>query len=391
MKAHRFVLAAGGTGGHVFPAISLAEVLTKKGHEVLYITDPRGAGLQPVDKTWTVECVPAATLSVQGLLPKLKALWCLLRSVLHARRLLKNFDAAIFVGFGGYPTVAPVLAAFINRHIIIIHEQNAIVGRANRWLSRIATVMATSFESTVGAEITDLEIIRTGNPVRSEMINARATPYPSLDGNSPINILVIGGSLGAKVLSQVVPEAILLLPDDLRKNIIITQQCREDDIAMVKSTYAKAKQKSEIRVFFENISEKIRDAHLVISRSGASTIAELSVVGRPAIFVPYKFAVDDHQHINANSMVKVGGAWSFREVELNSKILAKFLKAILSDPRKLTTAANVAYHCGVPNSAENLADFLNDLIEQNTPQLQCAAFKENRLKENRARISKVEK
>ena len=233
MKTHRFVLAAGGTGGHVFPAISLAEVLTKKGHEVLYITDPRGAGLQPVDKTWAVECVPAATLSVQGLLPKLKALWCLLRSVLHVRRLLKNFDAGIIVGFGGYPTVAPVLAAFINRHIIIIHEQNAIVGRANRWLSRIATVMATSFEGTLGAEITDLEIIRTGNPVRSEMINARATPYPSLDGNSPINILVIGGSLGAKVLSQVVPEAILLLPDALRKNIIITQQCREDDIAMV--------------------------------------------------------------------------------------------------------------------------------------------------------------
>jgi UDP-N-acetylglucosamine--N-acetylmuramyl-(pentapeptide) pyrophosphoryl-undecaprenol N-acetylglucosamine transferase len=391
MKTHRFVLAAGGTGGHVFPAISLAEVLTKRGHEVLYITDPRGFDLLPVDKSWTVECIPAATLSVRGLLPKLKALWCLLKSVLHARILLKSFDAGVIVGFGGYPTVAPVLAAFFNRQIIIIHEQNAIIGRANRWLSRIANVMATSFEGTLGAETNGSETIRIGNPVRAEIINARTTPYPSLNENSPINILVIGGSLGAKVLSQVVPEAILLLPDDLRKNIMVTQQCREDDIALVKSIYSKAKQKSEIKVFFGNISEKIRDAHLVISRSGASTIAELSVVGRPAIFVPYKFAADDHQHINANSMVKAGGAWSFREVDLNSKNLAKFLKTILLDSKKLITAANAAYQCGVPNSAELFADFLNDLSEKNTPQLQCAAFNKKSLKGDSAQMSKVEK
>ena len=391
MKTHRFVLVAGGTGGHVFPAISLAEVLTKKGHEVLYITDPRGAGLQPVDKTWAVECIPAATLSVKGLLPKLGALWCLLKSLLHARRLLKSFDAGVIVGFGGYPTVAPILAAFSKRYIIIIHEQNAVIGRANRWLSRIANVMATSFEGTLGAENNDLEIIRTGNPVRAEIINARATPYPSLDGNNPINILVVGGSLGAKVLSQVVPEAILLLPDDLRKNIMITQQCREDDIPMVKSIYSKAKQKNEIKVFFENISEKIRDAHLVISRSGASTIAELSVIGRPGVFVPYKFAADDHQQINANRMVKAGGAWSFSEVDLNSKTLAKFLESILSDSEKLTTAANAAYHYGVPNSAELLAEFLDDLSEQGILQVNCAAFEERSLKGDSAQISRVEK
>ena len=391
MKKNRFVLAAGGTGGHVFPAISLAEVLTRRGHEVLYITDSRGAGLQPVDKTWTVECIPAATLAVQGVLPKLKALWCLLKSVGHARSLLKSFDAGIIVGFGGYPTVAPVLAALINRHIIIIHEQNAIIGRANRWLSRIANVIATSFEGTLGAETNGLEIIRTGNPVRTEIINARATPYPSLDGDNPINILVIGGSLGAKVLSQVVPEAILLLPDDLRKNIMITQQCREDDIVMVKSIYSKAKQKNEIKVFFGDISEKIKDAHLVISRSGASTIAELNVVGRPAIFVPYKFAADDHQYINANSMVKVGGAWSFSEVDLSSKILAKSLKSILSDPKKLITAAKAAYHCGVPNSAKLLANFLTDLSEKSTLRLQCAAFNEKTANRDSALISKVEK
>ena len=155
--------------------------------------------------------------------------------------------------------------------------------------------------------------------------------------------------------------------------------------------YSKAKQKNEIKVFFENISEKIRDAHLVISRSGASIIAELSVIGRPGVFVPYKFAADDHQQINANRLVKAGGAWSFSEADLNSKTLAKFLKSILSDSEKLTTAANAAYHYGVPNSAELLAEFLNDLSEQGILQVNCAAFEERSLKGDSAQISRVEK
>jgi UDP-N-acetylglucosamine--N-acetylmuramyl-(pentapeptide) pyrophosphoryl-undecaprenol N-acetylglucosamine transferase len=282
---------------------------------------------------------------------------------------MKKFDAEIVVGFGGYPTVAPVIAAFISRSIIILHEQNAVLGRANRWLSSIAHIIATSFELTKGLNDKHSKTVLVGNPVRNEMKKARSSSYPIIKADTKINILVIGGSAGAKILSDTVPKALLLLPTSLRKNLSITQQCRKEDLSRVVAIYKTAKQKSDIKTFFNDISQKIKNSHLVISRSGASTVAELSVIGRPAIFIPYQFAIDNHQKINADAMVKSGGAWSFDESNLQPKALANFLEEILTDYEKLRSAAHASRNFGTPKSSEVLADLISQVTKANISEL----------------------
>jgi UDP-N-acetylglucosamine--N-acetylmuramyl-(pentapeptide) pyrophosphoryl-undecaprenol N-acetylglucosamine transferase len=282
---------------------------------------------------------------------------------------MKKFDAEIVVGFGGYPTVAPIIAAFISRSIIILHEQNAVLGRANRWLSSIAHIIATSFELTKGLNDKHSKTVLVGNPVRNEMEKARSSSYPIIKADTKINILVIGGSAGAKILSDTVPKALLLLPTSLRKNLSITQQCRKEDLSRVVAIYKTAKQKSDIKTFFNDISQKIKNSHLVISRSGASTVAELSVIGRPAIFIPYQFAIDNHQKINADAMVKSGGAWSFDESNLQPKALANFLEEILTDYEKLRSAAHASRNFGTPKSSEVLADLISQVTKANISEL----------------------
>jgi UDP-N-acetylglucosamine--N-acetylmuramyl-(pentapeptide) pyrophosphoryl-undecaprenol N-acetylglucosamine transferase len=208
-----------------------------------------------------------------------------------------------------------------------------------------------------------------GNPVRNEMEKARWSSYPIIKADTKINILVIGGSAGAKILSDTVPKALLLLPISLRKRLVITQQCREEDLSRVVAIYKTAKQKSDIKTFFYNISEKIKNSHLVISRSGASTIAELSVIGRPAILIPYQFAIDNHQEINADAMVKSGGAWSFDESNLQPKALANFLEGILTDHEKLRSAAHASRNFGTPKSSEALADLISQITKNNVLEL----------------------
>ena len=205
--------------------------------------------------------------------------------------------------------------------------------------------------------------------VRNEMKKARSSSYPIIKADNKINILVIGGSAGAKILSDTVPKALLLLPTSLRKNLLITQQCREEDLSRVVAIYKTAKQKSDIKTFFDDISEKIKNSHLVISRSGASTVAELSVIGRPAILIPYQFAIDNHQKINADAMVKSGGAWSFDESNLQPKALANFLEEILTDHEKLRSAAHASRNFGTPKSSEVLADLISQITKTNISEL----------------------
>ncbi len=375
MSAVRVILAAGGTGGHVFPAIGLAEALSKRGHSVLYLTDTRAIDLQPSVRSWDVKCIPAISFSGRGIRPKIRAFWTLIKGVFLSQYFIKKFDAEIVVGFGGYPTVAPIIAAFISRSIVILHEQNAVLGRANRWLSNIAHIIATSFELTRGLNEKHSKAVMVGNPVRNEMKEARSSSYPIIKADTRINILVIGGSAGAKILSDTVSKALLLLPTSLRKNLLITQQCREEDLSRVVAIYKTAKQKSDIKTFFDDISEKIKNSHLVISRSGASTVAELSVIGRPAILIPYQFAIDNHQKINADAMVKSGGAWSFDESNLQPKALANFLEEILTDHEKLRSAAHASRNFGTPKSSEVLADLISQITKTNISELK-SKFKE---------------
>jgi len=369
MSALRVILAAGGTGGHVFPAIGLAEMLSKRGHNVLYLTDTRAINLQPSVRSWDVQCIPAMSFSGRGIRSKIRAFGTLIKGIFLSRYFIKKFDAEIVVGFGGYPTVAPIIAAFICRSIVILHEQNAVLGRANRWLSSIAHIIATSFEQTKGVNDHQSKTVMVGNPVRNEMKKARSSSYPIIEADTKINILVIGGSAGANILSDTVPKALLLLPISLRKRLVITQQCREEDLSRVVAIYKTAKQKSDIKTFFYNISEKIKNSHLVISRSGASTVAELSVIGRPAILIPYQFAIDNHQEINADAMVKSGGAWSFDESNLQPKALANFLAGILTDHEKLRSAAHASRNFGTPKSSEALADLISQITKNNVLEL----------------------
>jgi UDP-N-acetylglucosamine--N-acetylmuramyl-(pentapeptide) pyrophosphoryl-undecaprenol N-acetylglucosamine transferase len=197
------------------------------------------------------------------------------------------------------------------------------------------------------------------------MKKARLSAYPIIKADTKINILVIGGSAGAKILSDTVPKAFLLLPISLRKNLQITQQCRKEDLAKVLAMYKAAKQQSDVKIFFDDISERIKNSHLVISRSGASTIAELSVVGRPAILIPYQFAIDNHQKFNADAMVKTGGAWCFDESNLEPEVLANFLEEILTDHEKLRSAANASYNFGIPESSEVLANLISEATKTN--------------------------
>ena len=358
MTARRIALAAGGTGGHVFPALSLAEALHARGHRVLVLTDKRGDGFEAADAPWAVERIRAASPSKPGLLAKLGAIAQLGLGVLDARRALKNFQADAVVGFGGYPSVPAVFAGSWLNKPAILHEQNAVLGRANRWLVARAAVVATSFDATLGADAGGQPVERTGNPVRAAILAHRQTPYRAPTGGEDIRLCVFGGSLGARVFSDLVPAALALLPCDLRARITLTQQCRPEDLSRVEGFYTDLGLRAEIRTFFDDIPDRLAAAHLVIARSGASTVCELAVIGRPSILVPYPHAMDDHQSRNAGAMAAAGGGWMTPESDLTAETLAARLAALLTDPVGLENAAIAARGFGVPDAVERLADLV---------------------------------
>ena len=358
MTARRIALAAGGTGGHVFPALSLAEALCARGHEVLVLTDKRGNAFEAADAPWTVVRIRASSPSKPGLLAKIGAVGLLGLGVFDARRALKNFQADGVVGFGGYPSVPAVFAGSWLNKPAILHEQNAVLGRANRWLVARAAVVATSFDATLGADGGGQPVERTGNPVRAAILAHRVTPYQVPTGEADIRLCVFGGSLGARVFSDLVPAALALLPCDLRARIALTQQCRPEDLERVGDFYGDLGLRADLRAFFDDIPDRLAAAHLVITRAGASSVSELAVIGRPAILVPYPHAMDDHQSRNAAAMETAGGGWTMPESGLTAERLAARLAALLSDPAGLEMAASAARRFGVPDAVDRLADLV---------------------------------
>ena len=240
----------------------------------------------------------------------------------------------------------------------ILHEQNAVLGRANRWLSRRATFIAKSFKNTCGLDEERIPSRMTGNPVRNEIIASRDTLAPRLIEKGKVNLLIIGGSLGANFLSNIVPAAVGLLDKQLRDRLIIKQQCRREDIQNVNAAYKKVGVKAELKTFFSPMSELLKKTHLVISRSGASTVAELAVVGRPAIFIPYPFAMDNHQQKNTTDLVEAGGAWCCEEKNITPKVLANVISKVITDPDVYNKAVMASRNCGVPDAVERLAELV---------------------------------
>jgi len=358
------VIAAGGTGGHFFPAEALAATLIDRGQRVVLMTDSRSGGLNSAVFTGREQHVLAgAGIAGRGALRGLRAVGSLTLGVVQARAILARLGAAAVVGFGGYPSVAPVLAARLLRHrpAIILHEQNAVLGRANRFLARSADALALSFDDTTRVPEA-AATVPTGNPVRPAIIALADTAYTAPEGR--IRLLVLGGSLGARVFSDVVPDGLRALPADLRAGLDVVQQCRPEDLERVRAAYATAGIAVELASFFPDVADRLRAAHLVIARAGASTVAELAVAGRPSVLVPLPGAIDDHQTANARALAHAGGARMIAQPDFTPAALAAALTDLLTNPAALVAAASAARSQARPDATNRLADLVQDLMRQ---------------------------
>ncbi len=342
------VIAAGGTGGHVFPALALARGLRADGIEPAFVTDRRGIAFG--DGLSDVACyaVRAGGVAGLGLFGALRGGLALAAGFVQARRLFRRLGPALVIGFGGYASLPPVAAAASLRIPVLVHEANAVLGRANRLLARRATAIATGFPDTVDAGA------HTGVPVRDAFVAARARPYAAPSDDGPIRLLAVGGSQGARFLGRVVPHALASLPERLRQRLQVDQQCRPEDEASALGAYAEAGIVARVSRFIDDVSVRLAAAHLVIARAGASTIAELTVVGRPAILIPYPHAIDDHQTANAHAVAAAGGGWPMAESALDVGALRNRIAALLDDPAALQRAAAGARGLGRPDAVERL-------------------------------------
>ncbi|MBN9437269.1 undecaprenyldiphospho-muramoylpentapeptide beta-N-acetylglucosaminyltransferase [Bosea sp. (in: a-proteobacteria)] len=361
MQAPLIVLAAGGTGGHLFPAEALSHALHARGLRVALITDTRAAEYAGSFPAESIHAVPAATPSGRSPLKMLQAALVLAKGAFAARRAIKALQPALVVGFGGYPTVPPVFAAALMGVPTLVHEQNAVAGRANRFLAGRVKVIATGFAEVGGLSAAQAAKCRlVGNPVRPAVLQA-ASPYPSLDGR--VNLLVFGGSQGARVMADIVPPAIQLLSPEERARISVVQQARAEDGERVRGIYAGLGVKAEIAPFFKDLPARMAASHLVIARSGASTIAELSVIGRPALLVPLPGSLDQDQAANAAVLEKAGGAIRIMQPDFTPRRLAGEFSGLLADPSRLTAMAASAKSAGIPDAADRLVRLIAETAQ----------------------------
>jgi UDP-N-acetylglucosamine--N-acetylmuramyl-(pentapeptide) pyrophosphoryl-undecaprenol N-acetylglucosamine transferase len=352
------VLAAGGTGGHMFPALALAEELARRGRRVVVFTD--GRGKQYAEKIAGIEAivVPSASPSRAGPLGRIGFILTLARGAWAASRLLRRLRAEIVVGFGGYASFPSGFMAGRQRIPLILHEQNGYLGLANRKLAGAAAAIGIAFPKVVGIPQTRAEIVQVGNPVRPAFLEIREQPFAAPAAGEPFRVMVLGGSQGARVFSEVVPAAIGKLDAALRARIEIAQQCRPEDLAGVQDAYAAHGVKATLKSFFDDVPARLGAAHLVICRAGASTVAEITVAGRPAIFVPYPHAADDHQRHNAEAVAAAGAGWAIAQPQFTPDALAARLVELAHRPDELAQAAAAARAFAKPGAAAALADLV---------------------------------
>jgi len=350
------LIAAGGTGGHLFPAEALATVLSARGIAVDLATDKRAAPFAGKFPARQMHVLPADTVRGRDPISLARTFARMTSGTMQGMKLLLVERPAAVVGFGGYPTVPPILAAWLVRVPRIVHEQNAVMGRANRMLAGRATVIATGYPE-IFSEAPHLAVkaVHTGNPVRAAVREAAATPYAA-PTSGPIRLVVFGGSQGARVMSELVPGAIERLSSTLRGRMEVVQQSRPEDIDEARAAYARLGVKAECSAFFSDLPQRIAHSHLVIARSGASTVAELTVIGRPSILVPLPHALDQDQLANASALAVAGGALLIRQSDLTAERLAEELKRLFGEPARLAAMAAAAKAAGRVDAAERLAD-----------------------------------
>lgn len=359
-SARSILLAAGGTGGHLFPAAALANALAKRGAEVELATDSRALKFGGDFPARAIHAFPSATTTEAGALAKARASLTLGAGLAAAAVKLSRIKPRVVVGFGGYPTVPPLLAAWLLRIPTVLHEQNAVMGRANRFLSPRINAIACGFPGLKGVDPAKTHV--TGNPVRPSVIAAAAIPYPEPIGQR-LNLLVTGGSQGARVMSDVVPAALALLHQDERQRIRLTQQARGEDSARVAAACARMNFSVEIAEFFPDLPARMAAAHLIIGRAGASTVSELAVIGRASVLVPFPHALDQDQAANAATLAKAGAATVVPQTEFTPAHLAAILRDALAAPAKVQAAAAAAKSIGVPDAAERLADLVLEIAQ----------------------------
>jgi UDP-N-acetylglucosamine--N-acetylmuramyl-(pentapeptide) pyrophosphoryl-undecaprenol N-acetylglucosamine transferase len=349
------LLAAGGTGGHLFPAEALAIELGRRGEAVELITDERALAYAGSFPARAVHAAPADTLRGSGPLAYGKLALVLARGVARSAAIIRRVKPRAVVGFGGYPTFPPLVGARLLGVPVILHEQNAVMGRANRMLARLASAIGAGFPEVAGLP-SGTKSVHVGNPVRPQVLVASGSPYVPPSDGTPVRLLVFGGSQGARIMSEVVPPALAMLPAELRGRLKVTQQARPEDIEEARAAYAAAGIEAELASFFSDMPARMALAHLVIARAGASTVAELSVIGRPSILVPLPHALDDDQLANANALALAGGAVVTPQSRFTPQWLADDLAVRLADAAGLEAAAEAARRVGAPDAAARLAD-----------------------------------
>ncbi|MBL8711168.1 MAG: undecaprenyldiphospho-muramoylpentapeptide beta-N-acetylglucosaminyltransferase [Rhodospirillaceae bacterium] len=358
----QILLAAGGTGGHMFPAEALAEVLLRRGCAVDLVTDERGQGFGDRLPQVRVHRVPSGGVVGKGLGVKVKNLARLGFGYLQCRKLIRRLDPAVTIGFGGYPSVPPVLAAQQHQNRTVLHEQNAVAGRANRFLLKHANKVALSFDHVKFCDnLPAGKAVVTGNPVRPAIIALAGKVYRAPEAGGPLNLLVFGGSLGARSFSQHIPASLTLMSAEIRQRLRIVQQCRQEDIEHVAQVYRSAGMEVELKTFFDDMPARLDWAHLVFCRAGASTVAELTVAGKPAVLVPMHHS-DGHQLANARAIAERGGGWVLTEAAFSPSSVAERLTTLSAAPDRLEQAARAARQLGKLDAAERLADVVIDLV-----------------------------
>jgi len=356
----RILLAAGGTGGHLFPAEALAGALLGRGFSVDLVTDERGTGFAGKLASVPVHRIASGGIAGKGLGVRVKNYGRLAFGVLQSRSLIKRLKPSVAVGFGGYPSLPPILAAQWSHIQTVVHEQNAVAGRANRALMKRANRVALSFDTVRYTEqLPAAKKIVTGNPVRAAV--SAIGPYAAPNAGGPFHLLVFGGSQGARVFGRVTPLAIALLPEALRQRLKLVQQVRREDVEDVTKAYRDMGLDAELNPFFKDMPARYEWAHLIVCRSGASSVAEIEAAGRPALMIPLPNAIDDHQRANARSLGDHSAGWVLDENDCSPQALAEALTTILSDREGLQRAAENARNLARTDAAERLADVVADL------------------------------
>ncbi len=356
--SRHYVLAAGGTGGHMIPAFALGAELLRRGHHVALVTDTRGTKIPGCPDKIVTHILPAGRITKD---PRswIGGLRAIARGRQMAMRLYSSFAPSAVVGFGGYPAYPALLGAFSLKIPTIVHEQNAVLGRVNRLVAGDVNAIATSYPDILRLQKRNIPKVHLiGNPVRAEVLALRDQSYPPLDKDGIFRVLVTGGSQGASILSEVVPDGLARLPLNLRRRLQVTQQCRAEDIDTVRASYASHQIPAELATYMPDLPERLGWAHLVIARAGASTIAELTCAGRPAILVPLPSATDNHQAYNVKEMVAAGGARAIAQEQFTPVELAKQIQKIAMQPGAMENAASAAKSCGRPEAVNDLADLV---------------------------------